>query len=157
LSDGEGGMIFFDASQGSALTVTASKFWISSSVAGAGIALYGGRSNAVRNKIIASDFSGLAAATIGGSILTKDSNLDLELSSFINTFSVSGASSLESYSSQLSLASNDFNFTGAPQLAIAVSTSYSDSASYFGNGGQFCPLAHCTPTRIRNGEVIPQK
>jgi hypothetical protein len=147
-------MIYFDASQGSALTVTASKFWLASSVSGAGISLYGGRNNAIRNKIVASDFSGLAASAVGGSVLLKNSNVDVELSSFINNFAVSGASSIESYSSSVSLASNEFNFTGAPQVELALSSSYSDSASYFGNGGQFCPLSYCAPSRIRNGQVI---
>ena len=157
VSDGEGGVIYFDGSQGSALSVTASNFWLASAVSAAGISLVGGRNNAVHNKIVASQFSGLAASTVGGSVLLKDSNLDMELSSFINNFAVSGASSLESYSSLVSLASNEFNFTGAPQLTLANSSNFSDSASFFDNGGSFCPLSFCTPTRIRNGQVIAPK
>jgi hypothetical protein len=53
LSDGEGGVIYFDGSQGSALSVTASKFWLASAVSAAGISLVGGRNNAVHNKIVA--------------------------------------------------------------------------------------------------------
>jgi hypothetical protein len=153
LSNGEGGVIYFDGSQGSVLSVTASKFWLASAVSAAGICLVGGRNNSVHNKIVASEFSGLAASTVGGSVLLKDSNLDMELTTFINTFAVSGASALESYHSLVLFASNQFNFTGAPQLTLELSN-FSDSASFFDNGGKFCPLPYCTPSRVRNGQVI---
>ena len=145
--------MYFDASEGSALNVVASKFWLASSVAGAGIYLLGGRNNEIRNSIFASDFSGLSASDKGGSILLMNSNLKMELSSMSNTFAVSGAS-FESYSSDVMLAGTTFNATGAPQLALELSSSFTDSSSSFSYGGQFCPLSHCDPSRLRNGQVF---
>jgi hypothetical protein len=153
LSDGEGGMIYFDASQGSALTVVSSKFWEASAISGAAISFSGGRNNARRNKIIASDFAGFSSSNAGGTIFLQNSNADVEMSSFINNFAVSGASCLESRSSSVSLSSNNFNFTGAPQVSLALST-FSDDASFFDNGGQYCPISFCTPERVKNGQVI---
>ena len=154
LSDNEGGMIYFDASQGSALSILASKFWEASALSGGAISLFGGRNNAKRNKITASDFSGFSASTYGGTISLQDSNVDIELSSFKNNFAVSGASSLESLSSSVSISSNNFNFTGAPQVSLALS-SFSDDASFFDNGGQYCPIPYCTPDVMTNGECDP--
>ena len=153
LSDGEGGIIYFDASKGSALTVVNSKFWLASSVAGAGIYLVGGRNNSKQNVILASEFSGLSASNIGGSILLMNSNLKMELSSMRNTFAVSGAS-FESYSSDVTFAGNVFNSTGSPQLALELSTSFDGSDTNFNNGGEFCPLSYCDPSRLKNGQVL---
>ncbi len=153
VSDGEGGVIYFDASQNSALSVDRTKFWQSSAFSGAAISLNGGRNNARRNTIVASEFAGLAASERGGSILLKNSNLDVNISSFINNFAVSGASSVESVSSSLLMSGNNVNFTGAPQLSLSTQSSFSDSASYFDNGGLYCPLPYCHPARIKNGQV----
>lgn len=147
-------MIYFDASLGSALSISGSKFWEASALSGAAISLFGGRNNPKRNKIVATDFAGFSASTFGGTISLQNSNVDVEMSSFINNFAVSGASSLESRSSSVSLVSNSFNYTGAPQVSLALS-SYSDDASLFDNGGEYCPLSYCSPQRIKNGLCDP--
>jgi hypothetical protein len=147
-------MIYFDASRGSALSILGSKFWEASALSGAAISLFGGRNNAKRNKVVATDFAGFSASTFGGTISLQNSNVDVEMSSFINNFAVSGASSLESRSSSVSLISNNFNYTGAPQVALDLS-SYSDDASLFDNGGEYCPLSYCTPQRVKNGLCDP--
>ena len=146
-------MIYFDASQNSALSVYGSKFWTGSAFSGAAISLFGGRSNAKKNTIVATEFAGLAASDAGGSILLKDSNLDMSLSSFRNNFAVSGASSVDSFSSSVSMSGNNVNFTGAPQVSLSLASSFADNASYFDNGGLFCPLPYCHPARMKNGQV----
>ena len=151
-------MIYFDASSPSAaMSVIATKFWQSSSFSGAAISFVGGRNNAKKNSIVASEFSGMAASDIGGSILLRDSNVDVSLSSFSNNFAVSGASAVESYASIVSLSGNKLNYSGAPQVSLFRATAYSDNASFFDNGGLYCPLPTCNPARLKNGQVMLSK
>jgi hypothetical protein len=154
LSDGEGGSIYFDASENSVLSVISAKFWENSAFSGAAISLFGGRSNVIGNTIMASEFAGLAASDVGGSILLRDSNVNISLTTFVNNFAVSGASSVEAYSSSVLLSGNTLNYTGAPQVSLSLASSYADNASFFDNGGLYCPLSHCSSSRIKNGQVI---
>jgi hypothetical protein len=134
ISDGQGGFIYFDASQSNSMSVSSTKFLQASAFSGAGIVINGGKSNPTPNTIMASTFAGLSSSTGAASILLQGASLSMQLCNFINNFAISGASALEAYSSNIVLAGNTFNFTGAPEASISLS-SLSDSGSYFGNGG----------------------
>jgi hypothetical protein len=135
VSDGLGGFIFFDASQSNSLSIVSTKFLQASAFAGAGIVIRGGHSNAMPNVITASTFAGLSASSSAASILLQSAALTLKLCKFINNFAISGASSLEAHASNITLLSNTFNYTGAPEVLISSSVA-TDFSSYFGNGGQ---------------------
>lgn len=135
LSDGQGGFIYFDASQlNSSMSISNTKFLQASAYSGAGIVINGGKSNPTPNTILSSTFAGLSSSTSAASILLQGAKLTMNLSNFINNFAISGASALEAYSSIIVMQSNTFNYTGAPEALISLS-SLSDYSSYFGNGG----------------------
>jgi hypothetical protein len=134
ICDGQGGFIFFDASRPSSMSVSSTKFFQASAYSGGAIAIVGGLDNPTPNSISTSTFSGLSASTTAASILLQGARLSMQLCKFINNFAISGASALEAYSSSIKLTSNTFNFTGAPEASI-ISSTLSDTGSYFGNGG----------------------
>ncbi len=137
------------------------------------------------NVFYACEFSGLASSNDGGSILLVNTTATINLCGFLNTFAVSGASCVETINSTgwimagsgfgvlvlgcwvlgvgfqhlnkftVTMSSNSYNFTGRPQVFANLGSNVTDSSSYYSNGGNFCPIAQCTPALLKNGNCNP--